>query len=174
MAKPTFAKFGLKVDQSVKKVVFNEQEFEVKQYLPIEEKLTIISDIINNSLDDNNFANPARIEMYTVIEIVKAYTNISFTEKQLEDTFKLYDLIVSSGLGKLIRENMCSDEFDFITVTTDATISEIYEYRNSIFGILDTISTDYSNLKLDATEIYEQLADPTNMTLLKDVVTKLG
>ena len=69
---------------------------------------------------------------------------------------------------------MCSDEFDFITVTTEATISEIYEYRNSIFGILDTISTDYSNLKLDATEIYEQLADPTNMTLLKDVVTKLG
>ena len=55
MAKPTFAKFGLKVDQSVKKVVFNEQEFEVKQYLPIEEKLKIISDIINNSLDNNNF-----------------------------------------------------------------------------------------------------------------------
>ena len=50
MAKPTFAKFGLKVDQSVKKVVFNEQEFEVKQYLPIEEKLTIISDIINNTI----------------------------------------------------------------------------------------------------------------------------
>jgi hypothetical protein len=112
--------------------------------------------------------------MYTVIEIIKAYTNISFTEKQLEDTFKLYDLIVSSGLGKLIRENMCSDEFDFITVTTDATIAEIYKYRNSIFGILDTISEDYSNLKLDATEIHNQLADPNNMALLKDVLTKLG
>ena len=174
MAKPRFAKFGLKVDQSVKKVVFNEQEFEVKQYLPIEEKLKIISDIINSSLDNNNFANPAQIEMYTVIEIIKAYTNISFTEKQLEDAFKLYDLIVSSGLGKLIRENMCSDEFDFITVTTDATIAEIYKYRNSIFGILDTISEDYSNLKLDATEIHNQLADPNNMALLKDVLTKLG
>jgi hypothetical protein len=67
MAKPTFAKFGLKVDQSVKKVVFNEQEFEVKQYLPIGNKLDLISNIVNNSIDDNNFANPARIEIYTVI-----------------------------------------------------------------------------------------------------------
>ena len=174
MAKPTFAKFGLKVDQSVKKVVFNEQEFEVKQYLPIEEKLELISNIVNNSIDDNNFANPARIELFTVIEIVKGYTNISFTEKQLEDVFKLYDLIVSSGLGKAVRENMCSDEFDFITVTTDATIAEIYEYKNSAMGILETISADYSNLKLDATEIHNQLADPNNMALLKDVLTKLG
>jgi hypothetical protein len=174
MAKPTFAKFGLKVDHSVKKVVFNEQEFEVKQYLPIDNKLELISNIINNSIDDNNFANPARIEIYTVIEIVKGYTNISFTEKQLEDVFKLYDLIVSSGLGKLIRENMCSDEFDFITVTVDATIAEIYEYKNSVMGILEAISADYSNLNLDASEIQSKLADPNNMALLKDVLTKLG
>ena len=122
MAKPTFAKFGLKVDQSVKLVKFNEQEFEVKQYLPVENKLELISEIVNQSIDSNNFANPARIEIFTVVEIVKNYTNISFTEKQLEDILKLYDLIVSSGLGKAIHENMCSDEFDFITNTVDKVI----------------------------------------------------
>jgi hypothetical protein len=88
--------------------------------------------------------------------------------------FRLYDLIVSSGLGKLIRENMCSDEFDFITVTVDATIAEIYEYKNSVMGILEAISADYSNLNLDASEIQSKLADPNNMALLKDVLTKLG
>lgn len=174
MAKPTFAKFGLKIDQSVKKVVFNEQEFEVKQYLPLEEKLALISDIINNSIDDNNFANPARVELFTVIEIVKNYTNITFTEKQLENPLKLYDLIVSSGLGKVIRENMCPDEFDFITVKVDATIAEIYEYKNSVLGILENIQADYGDLKLEASEIYDKLADPNNMTLLKEVLTKMG
>ncbi len=174
MAKPTFAKFGLKIDQSVKKVVFNEQEFEVKQYLPVEDKLVLISDIVNQSIDDNNFANPARIEIFTVIEIVKGYTNISFTEKQLEDPLKLYDLIVSSGLGKVIRENMCNDEFDFITTTTDATIEEFYKYHNSVLGILDNIQADYSNLNLEATEIHNKLAEPDNMAFLKDVLTKLG
>lgn len=174
MAKPTFAKFGLKVDQSVKLVKFNEQEFEVKQYLPVEDKLELISEIVNQSIDDNNFVNPARVEIFTVIEIIKGYTNISFTEKQLEDSLKLYDLIVSTGLGKLIYDNMCSDEFDFIITTTDATIDEIYKYRNSVLGILETIQTDYSNLNLDATAIHEKLADPNNMSLLKDVLTKLG
>lgn len=174
MAKPTFAKFGLKVDQSVKKVVFNEQEFEVKQYLPVQDKLELISNIANQSIDENNFSNPARIEIFTVVEIVKAYTNISFTEKQLEDVLKLYDLIVSSGLGKLIRENMCSDEFDFITATTDKVIEEFYKYNNSALGILENIKKDYSNLSFDATEIHDQLADPENMALLRDVLTKLG
>ena len=174
MAKPTFAKFGLKIDQSVKKVVFNEQEFEVKQYLPLEDKLELISEIINQSIDDNNFANPARIELFTVIEIVKNYTNIVFTEKQLENSLKLYDLIVSSGLGKVIRENMCSDEFDFITVTVDATIAEIYEYKNSVLGILENIQADYGDLKFEASEIYDKLADPNNMVLLKEVLTKMG
>lgn len=174
MAKPTFAKFGLKIDQSIKKVVFNEQEFEVKQYLPLEDKLELISEIVNQSIDDNNFVNPARIELFTVIEIVKNYTNIVFTEKQLENPLKLYDLIVSSGLGKIIRENMCSDEFDFITVTVDATIAEIYEYKNSVLGILENIQADYGDLKLEASEIHDMLADPDNMTLLKEVLTKLG
>lgn len=174
MAKPTFAKFGLKVDQSVKMVKFNEQEFEVKQYLPVEDKLELISKIVNQSIDSNNFANPARIEVFTVIEIVKNYTNITFTEKQLEDILKLYDLIVSSGLGKLIRENMCSDEFDFITNTVDKVIEEFYKYNNSALGILENIKTDYSNLNFDATEIHDRLADPENMALLKDVLTKLG
>lgn len=174
MAKPTFAKFGLKVDQSIKTVKFNEQEFEVKQYLPVGEKLELISTIVNQSIDNNNFANPARVEIFTVIEIVRAYTNISFTEKQLEDPLKLYDLIVSSGLGRLVRENMCSDEFDFIITTTDTTIDEIYSYRNSVMGILENISADYSQLNLDATEIHDKLADPENMALLKDVLTKLG
>ena len=94
MAKPTFAKFGLKVDQSVKKVVFNEQEFEVKQYLPIEEKLELISNIVNNSIDDNGYYNPMRVYIHTIIEVILAYTNISVTEKQKEDVVKLYDLFV--------------------------------------------------------------------------------
>ena len=41
-------------------------------------------------------------------------------------------------------------------------------------GILENISADYSNLNLDATEIQSKLADPNNMALLRDVLSKLG
>jgi hypothetical protein len=41
-------------------------------------------------------------------------------------------------------------------------------------GILDIISTDYKNLDLDATEIQKKLADPDNLGLVKDILSKLG
>ena len=69
---------------------------------------------------------------------------------------------------------MCPDEFDFITVTVDATIAEIYEYKNSVLGILENIQADYGDLKFEASEIYDKLADPNNMVLLKEVLTKMG
>jgi len=59
--KPTFAKLGLKLDNNIKTIVINEQEIEVKQYLPINDKLDLISTVINLSMDDNNFANPVKV-----------------------------------------------------------------------------------------------------------------
>jgi hypothetical protein len=54
------------------------------------------------------------------------------------------------------------------------TIKNIYDYRNSVLGILDAVKNDYSNLNLDASDIQAKLADPENMELLRDVLNKLG
>ena len=66
-----------------------EIRYEVKHYLPIKEKLELVSRIINQSVDDNGFYNPMRVKLYMVLEVVYAYTNLSFTEKMKEDPFKL-------------------------------------------------------------------------------------
>jgi hypothetical protein len=58
MAKVSFTKLGLKANQEIKTFNFNEQIIEVKQYLPVNEKLTLISNVINQSIDENNFNNP--------------------------------------------------------------------------------------------------------------------
>ena len=55
--------------------------FEVKRFLPVEEKLDLISKIINYSVDENNYYNPCRIDIFKKILIVEAYTNISITDK---------------------------------------------------------------------------------------------
>ena len=58
MAKIAFSKLGIKKpNEEVKTIIFNENEIEVKQYLPIQEKLRIIGDAINNSMDGNKFYN---------------------------------------------------------------------------------------------------------------------
>ncbi len=174
MAKLAFTKLSLSKNQEVKIVEFNGQDIEVKQYLPVNDKFEVISNIINRSADDNNFANPLKVEIFTTLEIISAYTNISFTEKQKEDPSKLFDLVVSSGLYKEIVCAIPHTEIESLQCYINSTIDAVYKYRNSIMGLLENITADYSNLNLEATEIQKKLADPNNMQLLRDVLTKLG
>lgn len=174
MAKVSLTKLGLKVNQNVKNIEFNEQIIEVKQYLPINEKLELISSVINSAADENNFSNPVKENLFLTLEILYHYTNINFTDKQKEDPVKLYDLVVSSGLVNKVTDLIPEEELDEVINGVAQSVKAIYTYRNSVLGILESISQDYSALNLDATEIQQKLADPDNMALLKQVLTKLG
>ena len=174
MAKVSFNKLDLKKNQKVVTLKYNDIDFEVRQYLPIEEKLELISKVISNSADENNFSNPVKENVFLTLEILYHYTNINFTDKQKEDPVKLYDLVVSSGLVNKVTDLIPEEELDEVINGVAQSVKAIYTYRNSVLGILESISQDYSALNLDATEIQQKLADPDNMALLKQVLTKLG
>lgn len=175
MAKVAFTKLGLKRKDEVKTVNINNNVIEVKQYLPINDKLALISRVINLSHDSsNNFANPVQVEVIGTIEIIMAYTNLSFTEKQKEDYAKLYDLLEENGITKDLISAIPEDEYAFLINGINDSVEAVYKYQDSILGILEVISQDYSNLDFDVTKIQQQLADPDNLSLLKDVLTKLG
>lgn len=176
MAKITYSKLGLNklVNKEPSIVDFNNQQIEIYQYLPIEKKLELISDIINKSIDDNTYSNPCRIEIFTTIETILAYTNLTITEKQKEDLFKLYDSFVASGFADIILSKIPETETNFINYSVRKTIKNIYQQKNSALGILESISTDYSNLSLEASDIQSKLANADNIELLKSILTKLG
>lgn len=176
MAKIAYSKLGLNkiVNKEPSIIKFNDQQIEVVQYLPIEKKLDLISDIINSSLDDNTYYNPCRIEIFMLTKIIEAYTNLTITDKQKEDIFKFYDQLVASGFAEKVLNNIPVVDYNFIYRSVTKTIKNIYQQKNSALGILESISTDYSNLSLDASEIQSKLADPENLELLRAVLTKLG
>ena len=175
MAKIPFSKLGISKDTSMNLVEWNEQNIEVKNYLPIKEKIELVEKIVNKSVDENGYYNPIKIYVNTIVEVINSYTNISFTEKQKEDIEKLYDLLVSSGFsGKIIGESINPYEYQKIRQWVNELINSIYSYKNSVLGILDTISTDYSDLNLDVEHVQEQLSNKENFTLVRDVLTKLG
>jgi hypothetical protein len=173
MAKQTFSKLNLKINNSISTIIINDIEIEVKKYLPMNEKIELVANVINAAADDNNFANPMKLEIFTALEIIYAYTNLSFTEKQKEDPAKLYDLLLTNGVISEVS-NRISDEKIIIEKYVTECANAIYTYRNSILGLLETISADYSNLDLNAADIQQKLADPENMALLKSILTKLG
>ncbi|MBQ7820064.1 MAG: hypothetical protein IJ341_10255 [Bacteroidales bacterium] len=54
------------------------------------------------------------------------------------------------------------------------TISNIYEYKNSVMGVLESVQDNYQNMDLDATNIQEKLNNPEGLELLKTVLEKMG
>lgn len=175
MAKVSFTKLGLVKNQEVKVLKWNDQDIEVKQYLSINDKLDLIASVINNAHDGNkNFSNPVQITVYTALETLYAYTNINFTDKQKEDTVKLYDLVKGSGLLDAVIDCIPTVEYAEIVRGIAESIDAIYTYQNSVLGILDTVKSDYSSLDFDAGVIQEKLADPQNMELLKGILAQLG
>lgn len=174
MAKVPFTKLSLSKNTSIKEIEWNNQKIEIKQYLPIGEKLDLISRVINFSTDDHVFYNPCKVEIFELIEIILTYTNINITDKQSEDILKLYDLFVSSGFADKVKEVIPEEEVGYIDNSVWATIKEIYRYRDSAMGVMEQIVQDYKDVDLDARKITEQLSNNENLSLIKDVVTKLG
>lgn len=179
MAKVPFSKLQASVNGSdCKNFYYNkageEVYYEVKQYLPFAEKLELVSRVINQSVDDNGFYNPMRVKLYMTLEVVYAYTNLSFTEKMKEDPFKLYDILVSTGIFKEIIDVIRENDWKEIQENVWSTIKNIYDYRNSVMGILESVKEDYNAVNFDMGELQEKLSDTENLALLKDVIARLG
>lgn len=176
MAKVSFNKLGLKINQEVKELEWNGQKIEIKQYLPIAEKFSLISEVLMNcqDTDNNNFMSISKMVMYLGIQIVIHYTNINVTDKMREDPTKLYDQLDSTGLLTAIKDNMNEKEFITLCDWCKETCEHLYSYRNSIYAILDAMQTDYKNLEFDIEKLENEIQDPEQIGLLKDILTKLG
>lgn len=173
MAKIPFTKLKLTKKNEVKELIWNDQTIEVKQYLPIDEKLKIVMNAVNNAWD-NNFVNPIKLEIFGVLEIIYAYTNINFTDKQKEDPSKLFDLLDSNGFIDKVVELIPEEEYNFVINGIDETAYNLHEYQNSALGILEAASQDYKNMEYDALKIKQDMTDPDAFSTLKTVLDKLG
>lgn len=173
MAKISFSKLGLKVNNEIININFNDQVIEVKQYISVNDKLKLISEVINNTVDEHSFCNPVKVKVYLALGILDYYTNINFTEKQKEDPVKLYDCFQSSKLLHKICNAIPEEEFNDLTNGIWDSINAIYTYNNSAMGIMDNITTNYKNTNLDTNKLIEELNN-MDTSLIQDVLSKLG
>ena len=174
MAKISYSKLGLKTDDSIEIIEWNEQNIEVKKYLPISKKIEIMEKVVNATLQANDkYFNIPQVLINLGLEMIYNYTNISFTEKQKEDSNKLYDVFVSSMLlGQIL--SICERDYNALQTWIIDILNKIYAQQNSARGILEALSTDYNNLNFDIEKLQTAISDPENLTLLKDVLSKLG
>lgn len=177
MAKTTYAKLGLaKIPtKETKTIMYEDNPIEILQYLPFEEKLNLVSEIVNNSYDeDSDIYNCAKIKLYTELFIIFTYTDIGFTDKQKEDLFKIYDSFVVSGLLNEILAEIPEAELMTISQLVKDTIVALYAYKNSFAGNVAALTHSFDNLPNDVNELAAQIQNPENLELVRTIIDKLG
>lgn len=171
MAKVAFSKLKCKPENEEKIIIFNEEEIVIKQYLPIQEKLHLIGDVAQWAHEeDYGYSNPVKADVMLKLLIVFAYTNITFTEKQKVDLPKLYDLLVSSGLLSSILQAIPEAELNELTNGVARSIAAIYEYQNSIAGILENLRTSYNDADISVEQLKNDVEALQNNSFLSQVL----
>ena len=174
MAKPTYAKLKLSSNINPKELEWGEQKIEVKQYLSIQDKLKMITEILGLTADDNRFYNVGRLKVFKALKMLEYYTNLSITDKQKEDPIKLYDELMVSDFFDAV-ENLIPDmELKEINDILYDTIDQVYKYQNSAYGIMEAVSQDYSNLDFDIEKLKNNLENKEGVEFLNQVLTKMG
>lgn len=152
-------------------IKIGEETISVVQYLPLEKKLAIMQNIIEQAgNNEEGFYNIVKLSVFYTIEMLRVYTNISFTEKQLEDPQKLYDIIVLNNIWETVKDSIPEKERDYIWDNTCALAREITDYNHSALGILKMVRADYGETDFNIASIMENIKDPETLGLMKEIL----
>ena len=139
--KVSYANMKLKVNTSVKTFDFCGQKVEVLQYLPAQDKYDLLMITLQKALE-NDIYNEFKLNLYFDLNLVYLYTNISFTEKQREDEFKLYDNLKSNGFFELFFQALNEDEYNELFTQLDAIKNERSIYKRSAVALISKLIDD--------------------------------
>lgn len=141
MAKVSYANLKLKTKEDIKEFDFNGSKIEVLQYLPLQDKIDLI-DITCQKAREDRLYSPIKIDAYFHLHLVYLYTNLTFTEKQREDEYKLYDCLMSNGLIDGVLMNMNKKEYEFLLDLLNQKIEDELKYNTTAAAIVNQLVTD--------------------------------
>ena len=161
------------IDTSLEIVSIGNTQVAIKKNIPILEKMELISDIVNASIDDNDFYNPCLGKINLLVKLVLAYTDIDVSEDI--SIFDLYDIFSNGVFQAVIPIISESPDYSFIIRGVEEFIHSIYEYKNSARGILKGLMADAKESNLELEDIVKDInLAPESLAMVKDVLDKLG
>ena len=167
--KVSYANMKLKVNTSVKTFDFNGQKIEVLQYLPARDKYDLLMVTLQKSLENGAY-NEFKLNLYFELNLVYMYINISFTEKQREDEFKLYDTLKSNGFYELFYQTIDTDEYNELFEQLNAIKEASFRNRTSAGAVINSLIDDLPANAEAAAKIVESF-DPKQFKQVIDFAT---
>ena len=167
--KVSYANMKLKVNTDVKTFDFCGQKVEVLQYLPAQDKYDLLMVTLQKSLEHGAY-NEFKLNLYFELNLVYMYTNISFTEKQREDEFKLYDTLKSNGFYEQFFQAINEDEYNELFAQLNAIKDASSANRMSVGAVISQLVEDLPANAEAAAKIVDGF-DPKKFKAVVDFAT---
>ena len=128
-------------------VEFNGEKIKVRKWLSQKDKADLLSYILDNSIDETNGTfSDLRLETYTILGIIKYYTDIEFDEDDLSEPAVTYDKLIYSKLYSKILAAIETNEREYIYELIENTKNDISRYNNSFVGMMNLITSEAVDL----------------------------
>lgn len=164
--KVSYANMKLKTNTTVNTFEFCGQKIEVLKYLPASDKYDLLMITLQKSLEGNIY-NEFKLNLFFELNLVYMYTNISFTEKQREDEFKLYDTLRSNGFFELFYEALDDKEYEELFDQIAELKATMEKSKSSVAGVIANIIEDLPANAEAAAKIVENF-DPSQFQAVVD------
>jgi len=159
-------------DEYIYELTFNDKIIEIKQYLDIISKVTLVDMVVASSIildEDTGIKklNRGYQEMMFDYLLIKNYTNLDLTN----DYTEVYDLFKKSGLLDLIIENIPDDEIDMLYFLVDEAIQnelDAIEKENTFTNVVSKLIKQFS--EMDFEKITEQLEGLKNSEIIRGMM----
>lgn len=133
-------------------IKFNDQEIQIKQYLPVQDKMSIIEYVVAGSFSENDkkirFYNTANRAVIFDYFIAKFYTDINIPDIEDADIYTIYNILVENKIIDLIKDTIPKTELGFLNYHINKRISE--EFRcigeeNKVVNMINKFITDLND-----------------------------
>lgn len=125
-----------------KEVTVNGMTFNVKQYLPIEDKYSLINAALQNA-EDGGVYNPVLLDMFFHSCIVFMYTDIEVDPKGITEVASVFDTLCTSGILDAVIANIPTAEYDYLNRSLKELTETRMKYNTTVSALIQDFINDF-------------------------------
>lgn len=149
------------------------KELTVRNYLPMAEKIALISYVVDHALDESTGRfSPVRVGLFFDLAVAHFYGGINFPDdvKALD----AYDALETNSVLDAIISAIPQDEYVSMRELVIETTNDIADYNSSFAGVMQIASQDADGLGNQIEELLGKVKNREGMELLSEIKNVVG
>ena len=169
----TLKDLKLQEETNISIININDIEVEVKQYIGIQDKMSIINIAMQESLDSNGLVVKPIAESLVLLYTVYLYSNITFTPDEKDSPVDTYNLLEKTGVIDKIISAIPEVEFQSLMDYFEECVKDSMTLRTSSAFAISEIFESLPNMVELMNKGLENF-DLSKLTVLNDVMESMG